>query len=132
MSNKIPDEIIKRFAQDVLGCGCPERVFKKIETGEVSIGHQMGIAKRIVIGDTLLIYIVPEDSAESMLNGIEQVVAAGREDRDSNQYNRFRLVIPAIGDPKIETLLCSAFAEKAGVDEKLHIHIVEPGCLNGL
>ena len=84
---------IAEFTRDILGCGCPERVFNKIEVTRVGKGVLPLAATRINVGNTLLIYVIRPESHKELLGAIGKLVSKGRADRDGNGFNRFRLVI---------------------------------------
>ena len=55
------NEKLKVFVKNTLGCGCPEKVFEKIEVSKhLTEEHEKEIT-RIVVGDTLLIYVIPPE-----------------------------------------------------------------------
>ena len=116
-------EIIKRFAVDVLGCGCEQSVFESIDVDEsFKLGCGVGLSKKILIGRRLLIYIVP---AESCAPGdVGAVLREGLDERNRNGYNRLRLVVVA-GDPdSMSGAYYDAFNICDERDEKTHIHIL--------
>ena len=58
------NEVIKRFAIDVLGCGCDESVFSRIEQSRsYRLPSGITLSSRILIGGKLLIYIAESNSA---------------------------------------------------------------------
>ena len=116
-------EIIKRFAVDVLGCGCEQSVFESIDVDEsFMLGCGVGLSKKILIGRRLLIYIV---TAESCAPGdVGAVLREGLDERQRNGYNRLRLVVVA-GDPdSMSGAYYDAFNICDERDEKTHIHIL--------
>ncbi len=132
MNQSWNDQNITEFVRGVLGCGCPDEVFKKIE---VHRDYKLGLSlstTRINIGDTLLIYIVRPVSSEELQDTIKNIVLVGREDRNSNSFNRFRLVI--VGDEKglDSDITTRTFAVEIGEDEKMHIHFVKVEVVDGL
>jgi hypothetical protein len=118
------DEKITAFVRDVLGCGCPDEVFNKIEVANIELAPDSTIATRIVIGDTLLIYILPDTPAETVVENIRSLVATGKQDRDTHGYNRFRLVLRSRDRKDLEESATNAFAAEVAGDEKLHLHFV--------
>ena len=86
--------IIKKFAVEILGCGCPDEVFHTIETEIIAFPFvEMTEIQRILIGNRLLIYLIecPED--ESMKMVLPKLIQEGTAERDMKGYNRFRLVV---------------------------------------
>ena len=47
---------LKKFAQDVLGCGCPENVFDRMDVQSLSNDLASSDAWKAIIGDRLLIH----------------------------------------------------------------------------
>lgn len=125
MDHLLRDEKITAFARDVLGCGCPDEVFNKIEVSNIEIAPELATATRIVIGDTLLIYILSDTPAETVVENIHSLIAIGKQDRDIHGYNRFRLVLRSRDKRDLEVAANNAFAAETVGDEKLHIHFVK-------
>jgi hypothetical protein len=106
-------------------------VFEKIETGPLDAGDFVTRASRIVIGDTLLVYIVVPLASRELCAGIPVLADRGRRDRDSHHYNRFRLVVADSGSSRDHDEAAARFADAAGSDEKMHIHFVHPETVRG-
>ncbi len=130
MSDYQRNDKITLFVRNVLGCGCPDEVFNKIEISDIDLTPEISTATRIVVGDTLLIYILPDNPVEVVANNIGKLVAAGKKDRDSYGYNRFRLVVRSGGNRDMEEQVITLFAETVADNEKLHLHFVDPDILN--
>ncbi len=126
------DQSITEFVRGVLGCGCPDEVFEKIE---VHRNYKLGLSfstTRINIGDTLLIYIVRPASSAELQEAIKKIVLDGREDRNTHRFNRFRLVIAADEKGLEADIATRKFAAEIGEDEKMHIHFVKVEVVDGL
>ena len=124
MENNFDRRPVMDFIRNTLGCGCPDEVFKKIEIGEIKAPEGIVRLRRINIGNALLVYIVwplHEDDYES---GIRHTTVAGRTERDSDGFNRFRLVVVA-SDSLSTDSVSAVFALGAGKDEKMHLHFVD-------
>lgn len=132
MSVNLGSDKITVFVRNVLGCGCPDEVFNKIEVSDIDLTPEISTTTRIVVGDTLLIYILPVTPAEIVAEHIGKLVVAGRQDRDSHGYNRFRLVLRSCDNRAIEEVISASFLVVAGADEKLYLHFVESDALSGL
>ena len=64
------NEKLKGFVRNTLGCGCPEEVFEKIDVSMyLAVGHEKEVT-RIVVGDTLLIYIIAPETYGDLIDGI--------------------------------------------------------------
>lgn len=132
MEHKLRDEKITAFVRDVLGCGCPDEVFNKIEVSNIELEPDSATATRIVIGDTLLIYILPDTPVETVIQNIRSLIVSGKQDRDTHGYNRFRLVLRSRDRKDLEESANNAFAAETASDEKLHIHFVAAVSLDWL
>jgi hypothetical protein len=116
-------EDIKIFAQQTLGCGCPEEVFQHIDSQSNVKLDGVVLSKRIKIGDRLLIYIVEMADADSVKRDLAFLVASGRKERDSIGFNRFRLVLTADDISEVQKAAEAAFAA-VDTDEKVHLHVI--------
>ena len=126
------NEKLKEFVQETLGCGCPEKVFEKINVSSHLVeGYSNGIT-RIVVGNTLLIYVIRSQSENNLSDSVELIGLAGKNDKDVNNYNRFRLVVSiAEGVSRTESY-SERFSNIFATDEKMHIHFVREELLEGL
>ncbi len=120
------DQCIKRFAVEMLGCGCPDEVFRTIETGKAEIPGPDGSAiARILIGNRLLIYLVPVKTQTNLPALLSDYITTGTEERDSKGYNRFRLVLVAENSNFDDTEAASLFSTIAHGDDRLFLHTIE-------
>ena len=90
------NENLKAFVKNTLGCGCPENVFEKIDVSKLLIVEHGKEMTRIVVGETLLIYIIRPEPSGDFVDSVESIGLIGKTDRDTNNYNRFRLVVSGI------------------------------------
>jgi hypothetical protein len=132
MSASWSDQKITEFVRSVLGCGCPDEVFEKIQVSGIQLAGFTTDVSRIDIGNTLLIYVVRPASNAQLREAISAIVKAAKADRDGNGFNRFRCVV--VGNEKdLEFVrLRSLFADEIAGDEKMHLHIVLPEDISGL
>lgn len=116
---------IRHFIQDVLGCGCPEEVFRRIETRELS---RDGVPlTRIEVGGRLLVEVFDTDDAGQAAAHLPRWVAAVVAERDARGFNRARIVI-ATGEPgRMQARVQDAFDAVPGRDERTHLHVVDRG-----
>ena len=119
-------ETIKSFAVDLLGCGCSGEVFDSIEVSGENFGQDCG-GTRILIGRRLLIYIVPWSDRIVVPDDIDLLVHRGKEERDRNGYNRFRLVLTADRADELREKNGDLLQSLVRGDEKLHVHILPAG-----
>lgn len=112
---------IKRFVQETLGCSCPEEVFNKIDCQQASDGT---FARKVNVGDRLLIYIISLDGKSSIQEVIELALQQGVGEREKKGFNRFRLVLVASRPDELRSSAGQAFDNSGFRDEKTHLHIV--------
>jgi hypothetical protein len=123
---------LKTFIKNTLGCGCPDSVFEKIEVKKHQTSEYPNEFTRIVVGDTLLIYIIRPADNSSKNDSIEAIALNGKDDRDSNHYNRFRLVLASNDRPAMSETLEKQFIKSSGTDDKMHIHFIPKEQIEGL
>lgn len=126
------NEKIKVFVKDTLGCGCPEKVFEKIDVGKRQADEHEKDVIRIVVGDTLLIYLIRPELYADLADSVVSIGLAGKADRDTNNYNRFRLVVSGFEDDVQQVKVSDRFSKLFNEDEKMHIHFVNQDLLEGL
>jgi len=131
MSAARDNEKIKLFVKNALGCGCPENVFEKIDVSKLLVENEKEIT-RIVVGDTLLIYVMQPDPSGDLVDSVEAIGLAGKIDRDTNSYNRFRLVVSGFGDGLQQQKAAERFSKLFDTDDRLHIHFVKQEQVEGL
>ena len=116
---------IKTFVKDTLGCGCPEKVFEKIDVSKRRMQEHAVEITRIVVGDTLLIYIIHAESVDDQTDFVVPFGTAGKNDRDTQGFNRFRLVVTDDGNLIRRDKVTECFARSFSSDEKMHLHFVD-------
>lgn len=131
MTAILNNEKIKVFVKNTLGCSCPEKVFEKIDVSELlTVEHEKEVI-RIVVGDTLLIYVIRPEPG-NFVDSVESIGLVGKTDRDSNSYNRFRLVISGFEDGAQQAKVSERFLKSFNMDDKMHIHFVNQELVEGL
>ncbi len=115
---------IKEFVQKTLGCGCPEEVFKIIECQDNIQCGDLIVRRKINIGNRLLIYIFDLSKNAILTEILPLLLESGKEERDNNRYNRFRLVLSVDNVGSIERTVFDLF-NKINTDEKIHLHVIE-------
>ena len=126
------NEKIKVFVKDTLGCGCPEKVFEKIDVSKLQTVENEKEITRIVVGGTLLIYVIRPKLPGDFVDSVEAIGLAGKNDRDTNNYNRFRLVVSGFEDEVQQGKVAGRFSALFNTDEKMHIHFVDQELVDGL
>jgi hypothetical protein len=119
----INPDAIKTFARE-LGCNCEDSVFNQIVVGTPSIfsGEYPGWDMQIMIGFRLLIAFVAVKRVKSTNEDIVKLLQAGKEIRDKNGLNRFRLVL--LGE--VEKELYEMSQKKAQeLYDRIHVHFLE-------
>jgi len=116
---------IKKFVINELGCNCPSEVFNIIERQkDIQLDQNINLNYKINIGNRLLIYIMEINDEEFLRQNLLKIVAHGIDERNKNNFNRFRLVIISndidemnkSGQRLLNTIL--------KMDQKVHLHIV--------
>lgn len=125
------NENIKRFAQKILGCDCPEEVFNVIECSTSDSGKEP-YTRRIAIGGRLLIFILETDDLSLVRANLLKMLAAGKAERDQKGMNRFRCVIATDHVESVDLLSKEIFEQFSGKDEKIHLHVVQKEDVSGI
>ena len=117
---------IERFIRDELGCQCPDAVFRRIgvENCPEEFGHWPQ-GRLISVGNRLLILVLHSDDSDLMHRVLGGVLEKGRRLRESRGFNRFRLVIATDRAGLMEPSLMKDFERLEGMDERLHLHVIE-------
>jgi len=123
---------IEAFVKNTLGCACPVKVFEKIELSKLLIADYEKEITRIVVGDTLLIYLMRPASSADFADTVEAIGLAGKNDRDTNKYNRFRLVVSGVDDDVLQGKASVRYSKSFNADEKMHLHFIDQQLLDGL
>jgi hypothetical protein len=114
---------IKPFVQQTLGCSCPEEVFSHIDCRlNIPVGRIL-LSHKINVGNKLLIYIVELKDSYSLKDALTSLIYAGKKERDTAGFNRFRLVLAS---DKTQLMKKHAFDifDALEKDERVHLHVV--------
>ena len=115
---------ITRFIRGTLGCQCPDDVFQSIVIGEERTADHGEPFTRLLVGDRLLIYIVPTSATAAVPDTLAALARRGQVERDAKGYNRFRLVIASRDAAAQSTAARAVFDAALGHDDKAHLHLV--------
>ena len=116
-------EMIKRFAVDVLGCGCDNSVFSMIDhRRSFRLPSGITLSSRILIGGKLLIYIADAESVTPA--DLKSVLRDGLQDRSAGGYNRLRVVVKTDTPDADSTRFMKSFTELQERDDKTHLHVI--------
>ena len=126
------NDAVKKFAVNVLGCGCPEEVFLSIEL-EKAPGPVGGILPsfEIRIGGRLMIVGVAYEFVRSPEDSLATLVAAGMMAREGERFNRLRIVVVSDA-PDCEAILRPRFERIPGLDDRVHLHVVKKELIEGM
>jgi hypothetical protein len=93
---RIDIPIVTRFVREVLGCNCPDEVFRRVEvqTGSTAV-KSWPTDYEIRIGGRLLVVVTSKPVEWLTDSRLENVIAEGRRARDAGHFNRFRLAVQA-------------------------------------
>lgn len=118
---------IRHFVRTTLGCDCPDTVFEQIEhTANPAVSHARPYTVRMVVGSRLLIYVLECAQLDRAQLKLDDILVAGRGDRDVHGYNRFRVVIIDATDPALHGPLLTDWQRLVAGEERLHLHVVHP------
>ncbi|MGO9580149.1 MAG: hypothetical protein ACLP2P_12130 [Desulfobaccales bacterium] len=120
------DDIIKSFVINKLGCNCPAEVFNIIKwQKDVRINDSIILNFKINIGNRLLIYIVDIEDITFLNKIFLKIINLGIEERNKNNFNRFRFVIISDNIAEIGFIAQNAFNNLNIGDKKLHLHVMQ-------
>ncbi len=126
-------QAVKEFVQEVLGCTCPNEVFRNINLEKnPSNFADLSRGDLIAIGDKLLVYIVKASDGEVLAGMLPQLFNLGREKRDEGGFNRFRLVVSTSETQSTRETLTRRYEALEDLDERLHLHVIGVEQLLGL
>jgi hypothetical protein len=118
-------EQIKHFIQNILGCSCPEDVFRTIDVRRnVRLNNFAVLDSAIIIGNRLLVYIAEAGTAGCTEEHLPVLVEAGKKERDEKGLNRFRLVLVTNEPEGVQLAAKKQFEELRGSDDKVHLHVI--------
>ena len=120
--------VITRFVREVIGCDCPDEVFRHVEVrrGSTAI-KSCPVDYELRIGGRLLVVVTSESVDVLSRSRLEQVISEGKRARDDGKFNRFRLVVQARNAAEDKEKLLRAFEAVSARDEKTHVHVVGKG-----
>jgi hypothetical protein len=119
----LPD--IKQLVRAQLGCACPDQVFDSIDL----LGAAAGFAGMpgdylIAVSDRLLLLVVSSARWQEVLDQLDVLLIRGRQLRDAEGFNRFRLVVGVTERAAAQAALAERFAALPDLDDRVHLHVV--------
>jgi hypothetical protein len=116
---------VEDFVRQTLGCKCPDEVFRHIDCQyNITLNNNIVLRNKINIGNRLLIYVVETNDADFVKNKLAVLVSAGKNERETQGFNRLRLVIATDNKNVIGDTAESIFKTLDSTDEKIHLHII--------
>ena len=117
--------VITRFVREVIGCDCPDEVFRHVEVRRGSTAIKIcAVDYELRIGGRLLVVVTSESADVLSGSRLEQVILEGRRARDDGKFNRFRLMVQARNAAEDKEKLMRSFEAITARDEKTHVHVV--------
>ena len=121
---------IEIFAREILGCGCPDDVFRDISVeNDPDSFEGLPVEFLIKIGGRLMVGVVPLSQTDEALPLLRQLLETGRDLRDREGFNRFRLVFISDDPEKMQKSIEKKLNGFSGLDDRIHAHAVRPGSL---
>ena len=118
-------QAVTKFVREVIGCNCPDEVFRYVEIQRGSSAVKACSADcELRIGGRLLIVVTSEPTA-NLSARLGQVIAEGKRARDESKFNRFRLVVQTENGAQEREKLLRSFEGVAEKDERTHLHVLE-------
>ena len=123
---QVPDApAVTRFVREVIGCNCPDEVFRHIEVQRGSSALRTCSADcELRIGGRLLI-VVTSEPVLKLSSHLAEVIDEGKRARDESKFNRFRLVVQTENAAEESEKLLHAFEAVHNKDERTHVHVLE-------
>jgi hypothetical protein len=118
-------DAIRQLIREELGCDCPEEVFDRIVVGYPSIFGSPNIpsSAQVLVGYRLLVSLVPVHDLQDVAEDGKQFLVEGKDIRDANGLNRYRLVfVGHVSKDVMDELQKQAVA----MDDRMHVHLIEP------
>ena len=115
---------ITHFIRGVLGCGCPDKVFEDISV--TSQSELFAVTNSVYeLGGRLIVVIIVPEHWQDVEPALGSMVEVGKKYRDRHGFNRFRLVVATDSD-EARQVLTAQFEALPDIDERLHLHVIEP------
>jgi hypothetical protein len=117
--------VVTQFVRQVIGCDCPDEVFRRVEVRSGSTAVKCCPADyELRIGGRLLVVVTSEPVEALSGARLARVILEGKRVRDQGKFNRFRLVVQTRNVAQDRDALLRSFEDVPGKDEKTHVHVV--------
>ena len=90
------------------------------------------LSRRIDVGRRLLLYVVECDDPDDLGRGLPAVLRHGREARDTDGYNRLRIVVATDNRAPVKRAAQRVFEKACEGDDRLHLHVVDKAATDRL
>jgi len=119
----VPD--VKHLVRSELGCACPDRVFERIDIREASSRFADLPGDYLIgVGNRLLLLVISSACWREVAARLEHLFRRGRELRDAQGFNRFRLVVAVAEVAAARAELAERFAALPDRDDRMHLHVI--------
>ena len=117
---------LKSFVTNKLGCNCSAEVFNIIKwQKDVRINDSIILNFKINVGNRLLIHIINIADITFLNENLLKLISLGIEERNNNNFNRFRLVIISYNITEINSIAQNVFNNLNIGDPKVHLHVMQ-------
>jgi hypothetical protein len=118
-------DAVRQLIREELGCDCPEEIFDEVVVGYPSIFGSPNISSsvQVLVGHRLLVSLVPVRDLQDVAEDGKQFLVEGKDIRDGNGLNRYRLVL--VGRVS-KDVMDELHKEASDMDDRMHVHLIEP------
>jgi hypothetical protein len=113
---------VKRLVRSELGCACPDHVFERIEILPAFAG--LPGDHLITVGNRLLLLVINSSTWQEVLDQLGHLCTLGRQLRDAQGFNRFRLVVAVPEVAVARAALAGRFDAAVDHDDRMHLHVI--------
>jgi len=114
-------DVVRHLVRDGLGCQCPDAVFEDVVIGRPTVFAEDDprSSVQLLVGRRLLVSLVEMNRLADVRADAERLLVRGRQIRDAQGLNRFRLVLVGNCEPAVIEALAARARE---MDDRLHVH----------
>ena len=116
---------LQNFVRSTLGCGCDDEFLRSIRCTRTGPGIDSPLT-RLDVGGRLLIYVLTvDDDPRPAILALPAVIASGVVERDTEGFNRLRVVVATENPEELRERAEEVFAASAPMDDRIHLHVIE-------
>jgi len=116
---------IETFIRQDLGCDCPAQVFAQVQVQRADAAFaEMPGDFLVRVGGRLLVLVILAPEWRALAALLPALCERGRALRDSEGYNRFRLVVATRDPQRAARALGEIFDSLPARDARVHLHAV--------